>query len=82
MIAQSMMQGSRLYESANGRTREEGDLLVYHKGLNRKIWMSVVAKNVGTAKVTYWGTPHNDDNENLPNKEIELVARRGVYSTK
>lgn len=83
MISQSLMAHSRLCESATGKVREMGDILVYHKGLNRKIWMTVRTKDAGSAKATHWGMPHNDDGENLPNKEIQLVADRSRgYVTK
>uniref|UniRef100_A0AAU6W4E0 Uncharacterized protein n=1 Tax=Pseudomonas phage Cygsa01 TaxID=3138529 RepID=A0AAU6W4E0_9VIRU len=83
MISQRMMNSSRLCESATGRTRQDGDILVYHSGLKRKIWMSVETRDAGSTKFSVWGMPHNDDGENLPKKHIQLkLSSNGAYATK
>jgi hypothetical protein len=83
MISQRLMASSRLCESATGRTRQDGDIMVYHSGLKRKIWMTVETRDAGSTKFTTWGKPHNDDNENLPDKFIQLkLSTNGAYATK
>lgn len=81
MISQRMMASSRLCESATGRVRQDGDILVYHNGLKRKVWMSVETRNAGSTKFSTWGKPHNDDGENLPDQYVQLKVKNGAYAT-
>ncbi len=85
MVSQQLMRHSRLYEGATGKTREEGDMLVYHKGLGRKVWMSVKVTDAGSHKHQYWGTPLNHDSDELdkplPTTPIKIKNNKGVYST-